>query len=107
MLSRGPVATRRFGRLLGEALEAGDVLLLTNISVHRSRPNRTSKMRWSVDVRYHDPAGPSGYPLETGFLVQSRARPEAVVKTAEEFARIRTSPAQGEAPRLQRWAVEG
>ncbi len=28
MLSRGPVATRRFGRLLGEALEAGDVLLL-------------------------------------------------------------------------------
>jgi ectoine hydroxylase-related dioxygenase (phytanoyl-CoA dioxygenase family) len=87
--------------------EAGDVLLLTNISVHRSRPNRTRKMRWSVDVRYHDPAGPSGYPLETGFLVRSRERPEAVVTSAEEFARIRTSPAQGEAPRLQRWAVEG
>ena len=86
--------------------EAGDVLLLTNVSVHRSRPNRTKKIRWSVDLRYHDPAAPSGYPLETGFLVQSRARPEAVVRTAEEFARIRTAKTGGEAPRLQRWAVE-
>ncbi len=28
VLSRGPVGTRRFGRLLGETLQAGDVLLL-------------------------------------------------------------------------------
>ncbi|MEO7328325.1 MAG: phytanoyl-CoA dioxygenase family protein [Minicystis sp.] len=105
-LDIAPDALPEGPRLLVPA-EAGDVLLLTNVSVHRSLPNRTKKIRWSVDVRYHDPAAPSGYPLETGFLVQSRARPEAVVRTATEFARIRTTKAEGEAPRLTRWAMEG
>ena len=82
----------------------GGVLLLTNLTPHRSTPNRTNQVRWSVDVRYQDAAHPTGYQPEAGFLARSRIRPDAVVTSPAEFERVRKSHQPGPGPR--RWKVE-
>ena len=38
-------------------MKAGDVALLTNLTIHASKPNRTDRVRWSLDFRYHASAG--------------------------------------------------
>jgi len=83
----------------------GGVVLLTNLTPHRSAPNRTNRARWSVDVRYQDAGQPTGYQPEGGFLVRSRVRPHAVVSSAEEFARIQTSHRAGPGPLRWRTAA--
>jgi phytanoyl-CoA hydroxylase len=57
----------------------GGVLLLHNLTVHRSVPNVSDTIRWSVDLRWQDPALPTGRDFVPGFLARSAARPEAVV----------------------------
>lgn len=86
--------------------QPGDVLLMTHLTPHRSLPNTTARIRWSVDARYHRAEQSSGYPPEAGFLARSRLRPDAVVSTVEEFARVRASHQAGAAPRRQRWPEE-
>ena len=39
----------------------GDVLLLNNLVPHRSLPNNSSVIRWSIDLRWQDAHKPSGY----------------------------------------------
>jgi phytanoyl-CoA hydroxylase len=33
-------------------MKVGDVLFLSNLTFHSSRPNRSNKVRWSIDMRY-------------------------------------------------------
>lgn len=66
----------------------GSVLLLTNLTPHRSIPNVSNQVRWSVDARYQDAAQPTGYQPEAGFLARSKLNPDAVVTTTEEFKQI-------------------
>jgi phytanoyl-CoA hydroxylase len=65
----------------------GDVLLLHNLTVHRSLPNVSDTIRWSVDLRYQDPAQPTGRVHVPGFLVRSAARPGDVVTDREHWIR--------------------
>jgi phytanoyl-CoA hydroxylase len=76
----------------------GGVVLLSNLTPHRSAPNRTQRVRWSVDVRYQDANQPTGYQPEGGFLVRSRSRPQAIVASVEEFERIQKSHRAGPGP---------
>lgn len=76
----------------------GSVVLLTNLTPHRSAPNHTNRVRWSVDVRYQDAGQPTGYRPEGGFLVRSRSRPHTVVSSAEAFERIQKSHQAGQGP---------
>ena len=39
----------------------GDVLLLNNLIPHRSLPNLSTVIRWSIDLRWQDAHKPSGY----------------------------------------------
>lgn len=55
-------------------LEKGSVLLLHGRTPHRSQPNSTQIVRWSVDLRWNDARRPSGRPLP-GVLVRSRNQP--------------------------------
>ena len=80
----------------------GSVLLLTNLTPHRSIPNVSHQVRWSVDTRYQDAAKPTGYQPEAGFLARSRVHPEDVVTTPEAFKRIRDEHQPGPGP--NRWA---
>ena len=80
----------------------GSVLLFTNLTPHRSIPNVSDQVRWSVDSRYQDAAKPTGYQPEAGFLARSRLHPEDVVTTPEEFKRVRDEHQPGPGP--NRWA---
>ena len=93
---------------------------LTNRTPHRSTPNRSDVIRWSIDIRYQSADLPTNfpplamdrngsascngadsadaslpeaaltcYPPESDYLVRSRSRPEAVVRTWREFNEIR------------------
>ena len=90
----------------------GGVVLLTNRTAHRSTPNHSDIVRWSIDIRYQSTNLPTNYPLPTrrgdgigrnatnrstekqalscyppepDFLVRSRSRPASVVGTWEAF----------------------
>ena len=45
-------------------MRAGDVVFLTNLTLHASKVNRTDRVRWSHDFRYHPTAAstPAGTP---------------------------------------------
>ena len=95
----------------------GGVLLLTNRTPHCSYANETDIVRWSMDLRYQNAALPTNakirrlpgestpqgrsirepgfvplacHPPEADFLVRSRARGNEVLRTAEQFAELRT-----------------
>lgn len=80
----------------------GSVLLLTNLTPHRSIPNVSHQVRWSVDARYQDAAAPTGYQPEAGFLARSRLSPDDIVTTPAEFKRVRDEHQPGPGP--NRWA---
>ncbi len=82
-------------------IKFGSVLLLTNLTPHRSIPNVSNQVRWSVDARYQDAAQPTGYQPEAGFLARSKLNPDAVVTTTEEFKQIRDQHQPGPGP--NRW----
>lgn len=59
----------------------GGVVVFQHKTAHRSFPNRTDRIRWSLDIRYSDPSMPTGRDEVPGFLARSRARPRHVAKT--------------------------
>lgn len=69
-------------------LDPGDVVLFHNLLFHSGLPNRAKTIRWSLDWRYQDATQPT-LRKEQGHLANSSARPEAVVRSAEEWARLR------------------
>jgi phytanoyl-CoA hydroxylase len=82
----------------------GGVVLLTNLTPHRTAANRTNHARWSVDVRYQDAGKPTGDRTKGGFLVRSRVLPHVVVWSAEEFEKIQKSHWTGPGP--LRWTAD-
>jgi hypothetical protein len=90
---------------------AGDVLLLNNLTPHASFTNSTAEtVRWSLDLRYSDHAAPNNvgespesytperdpvtmacYPPEADFVVSDSRHPEREVTTSEEFRQIRSA----------------
>ncbi len=81
-------------------LEKGSVLLLHGRTPHRSQPNSTQIVRWSVDLRWNDAGKPSGRPLP-GVLVRSRERP---LTTYEGWLRAWDDIRRERVPRvLDRW----
>jgi ectoine hydroxylase-related dioxygenase (phytanoyl-CoA dioxygenase family) len=66
-------------------LPLGGVLLIQHKTVHRSTPNVSDRVRWSLDIRYSDPALPTGRAEVPGFLVRSRAHPEAVARSHHDW----------------------
>ena len=59
----------------------GGLVVFQHKTAHRSFPNRTDRIRWSLDIRYSDPSKPTGRDEVPGFLARSRARPGYVAKT--------------------------
>ncbi|MBI2194087.1 MAG: phytanoyl-CoA dioxygenase family protein [Planctomycetes bacterium] len=70
-------------------VKRGGALIIHNLAPHCSKPHSKRMVRWSVDTRYQLPTLPTGYPWEAPFLVRSRRWPDRVVRTHEEFLRIR------------------
>lgn len=66
-----------------EPVSPGDVVLLHKLCPHGSGPNLTSKVRWSMDMRYMQAGLPSGRDCWPAFIAQSKENPES--ETQYEF----------------------
>ena len=59
----------------------GGLVVFQHKTAHRSFPNRTDRIRWSLDIRFSDPSKPTGRDEVPGFRARSRANPEGVART--------------------------
>ena len=62
-------------------VDAGDALMTMERLVHRSTPNRSNTVRWSVDTRYCRIGLPTGRSRVPGFVAHSREHPERVARS--------------------------
>ena len=69
-------------------VRAGGVLLIQHTTMHRSQPNLSDHIRWSLDLRYSHPDRPTGREGVPGFIARSRRDPASVCGSAEEWLRI-------------------
>ena len=66
----------------------GDVLMTTERLVHRSIPNRSDTVRWSVDTRYNQIGLPTGRESVPGFIARSHKQPERVAQSHHDWNRL-------------------
>ena len=66
----------------------GGVLLMHHTTVHRSNPNYSDHIRWSLDIRYSDWRKPTGRENVPGYMARSREHPEKVATGHEEWQRM-------------------
>ena len=66
-------------------LNAGDVLLTTERVLHRSLPNVSETVRWSVDTRYSALGLPTGRADVPGFVARSSNHPDRVARSARDW----------------------
>jgi len=68
-------------------MDPGDLVLFHNLLFHQGQPNRTQKIRWSLDWRYQDATQPT-LRKENGHIARSCSNPQSVVQDAKEWARL-------------------
>jgi ectoine hydroxylase-related dioxygenase (phytanoyl-CoA dioxygenase family) len=66
----------------------GGAVFMHRYTPHRSTPNRTEEVRWSIDLRYQKTGTPTGRPFHPDFVVRSRAHPETVLTDPTTWARL-------------------
>jgi len=73
----------------GNALpvERGGIIIFHKQNIHCSRPNRSNRLRWSVDLRYHPIGQASGRPAFPGFVARSRSKPETELRDPVQWNR--------------------
>ena len=89
-------------------MEKGDLLLMHKAIPHRSTPNRTDSVRWSMDLRYQKTGTDTGRPFYPDFVVRSRSNPDSVLSDHGEWARRWTEALAAEAEngrKHHRWDV--
>ena len=69
--------------------DVGDVVLMTNLTPHRSTDNRSGLVRWAVDLRYNAPEAGDYGPGEASFLARSSKRPDEVLTDWHAFDQLR------------------
>lgn len=67
-------------------VEVGDVIFIHPLMLHASLPNKSTRGRWSLDLRYCPVGQPTGRPWFPGFVARSRANPELELKDASVWA---------------------
>ena len=75
------------GQVVNMELALGDVLIFQNLLFHQGSEYNSGQLRWSDDFRYQDARQPTLTSVN-GHLVRSRAHPERVISSREEWARI-------------------
>ena len=68
-------------------VSAGGVVFMHRHTPHRSTPNFTDEVRWSLDLRYQPTGVPTGRPFHPDFVVRSAAHPETVLDDHAEWSR--------------------
>ena len=57
----------------------GGIVFMHRYTPHRSTPNYSSGVRWSIDLRYQPTGQPTGRPFHPDFVARSRSNPESVL----------------------------
>lgn len=65
----------------------GGIVFMHRCTPHRSTPNYSSDVRWSLDLRYQPRGTPTGRPFHPEFTARSRRHPETVLTDHEEWSR--------------------
>ena len=73
------------GQVVDIELDPGDVLVFQNSLFHQGSENHS--LRWNADFRYQDARQPTLTSVN-GHLLRSRAHPEQVISSREEWARM-------------------
>ena len=66
----------------------GGVLLIQHKTIHRSVPNYSDHVRWSLDLRYSDPRMPTGRDGVPGFIARSKVQPTSVANNLTDWLRL-------------------
>ena len=66
----------------------GGVLLIQHKTIHRSVPNHSDHIRWSMDIRYSDPRMPTGRDGVPGFIARSETQPASVANTLADWLKL-------------------
>ena len=66
----------------------GGVVFMHRYTPHRSTPNYTEGVRWSLDIRYQPTGVPTGRPFHPDFVVRSRKYPASVLNDHTEWSRL-------------------
>jgi phytanoyl-CoA hydroxylase len=69
------------GELVTCQVAPGDVLLTMEYVLHRSIPNTSDTVRWSVDIRYSELGLPTGRDDVSGFVARSIKNPKSVARS--------------------------
>lgn len=75
----------RLGQAVSIEVDPGDVVLFHNLMFHCGLPNRTRKVRWSMDWRYQDSTQPT-MRTHRGHMARSGKAPEDVVRDRKDWA---------------------
>ena len=65
----------------------GGIVFMHRHTPHRSTPNHTDLVRWSLDLRYQPTGTPTGRPFHPEFVARSRRAPECVLTDHGEWSR--------------------
>lgn len=63
------------------------IVLMHRHTPHRSTPNFTDSVRWSLDLRYQPSGTPTGRPFHPDFVARSRNFPESILTDPAEWSR--------------------
>jgi len=86
----GDEYTKLFKEAVSIELDPGDLVVFSNLLFHQGLPNRSKMVRWNLDWRYQDATQPT-LRREQGHIARSREHSASVVRSAEEWARLRFS----------------
>lgn len=65
----------------------GGIVFMHRYTPHRSTPNLSGHVRWSLDLRYQPTGVPTGRPFHPDFIVRSRKDPASVREDYGEWCR--------------------
>ena len=66
-------------------MRKGSILLMHKLMPHRSTPNYSDSIRWSLDLRYQPIGTPTGRPFYPAFKARSLTNPETELKNYDEW----------------------
>ena len=69
-------------------LRRGDALFMHRLTCHASLPNRSSRVRWSFDLRFNPIGEPTGRARFPGFVARSRQNPANELRDPQKWAEM-------------------
>ena len=70
------------------ACPKGGMVIMHKHTPHRGLPNRSDRVRWTIDLRYQPTGTPTGRPWHPAFVVRSRRNPASVLTDHATWCRL-------------------